>query len=232
MGGPAALGGAFADWGSGDERRILSANVSERVAGDVGTGVVVFVGGCSAAAVDGCANGLNGADEDDDEKGFALADRLLLVNGFFPNILAPRSCLGAVVVVCSCTAPLEPAGTESDPDSVCLNFLVARSALMLPGFRLHALLGHPKMYSLLSSSGKCSGRSPFNSRSRDIGRLQTLQLARWPGGGVLPSSHVYMYAHITVSRDQMFAMHMMQDRNDLTYRPASQMADIVVYDFL
>ena len=170
---------------SGAEMRTLSANVSERL----------FAVVCAGPG-EGVANGLLLVlllllPACDEEKGLAFAE-IFPVRAPAPNRLAPKSCFGA--------GSLFSVSGFSCFSSVCccfcgvgsiLIFLVARRALIQPGFRTHAFLGHEKIYNRRSSSGKSSGRSPCNSRRRVIGRLQTLQLANSPGGGVESSSHVW-----------------------------------------
>jgi hypothetical protein len=70
----------------------------------------------------------------------------------------------------------------------CLRML--RKALMLPLLRVQVLLRQASMYSLRSSSGKCSGRSPFRWRSSDMKSLQTLHFASDAGGGEEASSQL------------------------------------------
>jgi hypothetical protein len=64
-----------------------------------------------------------------------------------------------------------------------LRLRILRKALTLPGFRVQVLLRQMSMYRRRSSSGKCSGRSPFNWRRRDMKSLQTLHLASEAKGG-------------------------------------------------
>lgn len=171
---------------SGAEMRTLSANVSERL----------FAVVCEGPG-EGVANGLLLLvlllllPVCDEEKGLAFVE-IFPVRAPAPNRLAPKSCLGA----CSLFSVSGFTGFSSVCCCFCgvgsiLIFLVARRALIQPGFRAHAFLEHAKMYNRRSSSGKSSGRSPCNSRRRVIGRLQTLQLANSPGGGVESSSHVW-----------------------------------------
>jgi hypothetical protein len=135
--------------GGGEETLTLSAKASDR---EVVDGAVVEVSlACVGAAVEGAANGLLGSAEDVfDEKGFGFAETLP-VREVVPNRLAPRSCFGASTFCC-----LSSFGFSSGFRVACsiLSFLTARNALMLPGFLLHAFLGHPNIYNRLSSSGK------------------------------------------------------------------------------
>lgn len=81
------------------------------------------------------------------------------------------------------------------------------------------------MYSLLSSSGKCSGKSPFNCSRSGIGLLQTLHLARSPGGGVRSSSHVcggLLPLAIVPQKDHQWMK---------TYRPSTKVTDRVICRF-
>lgn len=123
------------------------------------------------------------AGDEDELKGFAFPDTLP-VSESAPNKLAPRSCLEGCSFSCSFDSAFFGFSCST------LIFFVARRALILPGLRLQVLRQHPNIYRRLSWSAKCSGRSPFSSRRRCSGRLQTLQLAKVPGGGVDSSSHV------------------------------------------
>lgn len=127
---------------------------------------------------------VDGVGEQEVEKGFRLAVRLL-VEEVVPKSLAPKSSFG---VRSSCSF-------DPGPRSCCANrggissFRTARIARTLPAFLLHAFLGHPNMYKRLSSFGKCSGRSPCSCNKSSIGLPQALQFAKLPGG-VFSSSQV------------------------------------------
>lgn len=177
----------------GVEMRTLSAKVSESVFTDWDSGFfgVVFFCEGPVGVDEGVAKGFACAEDEAgaEENGFAFPDTLP-VREVAPNKLAPRSCFGAS----GCGSSLFSSGFSSAfgfAGCSILSFLVARRALMLPGLRLQVFLQHPNIYKRLSSLGKSSGRSPCSSRKRSIGRLQTLQLAKSPGGGVDSSSHVW-----------------------------------------
>ena len=177
-----------------EEIRTLSAKDSVRV-------VTVWDSGCLvafsceelAAGVAGVAKGFACAEDEPDEaeNGFAFPDTLP-VRDPAPNKFAPRSCFGASGFFSS--SFFSVSSVLGFAACSTLIFLVARRALMLPCLRLQVFLQHPNIYSRRSSSGKWSGRSPWSSRRRCMGRLQTLQFAKSPGGGVDSSSHVWLWS--------------------------------------
>lgn len=104
--------------------------------------------------------------------------------------------------------------------------LVARTARILPGLRLHAFRGQEKMYSRRSASGKCSYSSPSSSRRSSIGRLHTLHLAKSPGGGVELSIHVWIETGQHGPLQEMFG------RLHSTYWPPTYVGNRILNDFL
>ena len=143
--------------GSGEDIRTLSANVS----GSLSSFADVTLDGAGVFDGGDAANGLlfgaaDDEEEEDAEKGFELDDNVLPVNELAPKRLAPRSCLGldgcCTPASVACLALSSPLDFVDDVFSVfcSVNFLVDRNARTLPDFRLHAFLGQPNMYNLLS----------------------------------------------------------------------------------
>jgi len=141
---------------------------------------------------------LSNADEEEAENGFEGAVLVFVENGFVevelgndfvPNKLSPKSIPDFGLA----TSPLEILVTSSCGLSLAVTsvILMPRSAFTLPSLRLQVFRRHVITYKRLSCPGKCSGRSPFNCRSRIMRSLQTLHFANAAEGGIAGSSQVW-----------------------------------------